>query len=80
MIKVEGLQYFVSLQEGKWRITLQDTNYGPFKSRSHAIRIAIDAANKWGKNGHDAQVFVQVRNNEWRIEWTYTHAPYLPAA
>jgi hypothetical protein len=71
-------RYFVVLHEGQWKINYEGTHYGPYDTQRDAIRAAVDAAHRWGKEGHDAQVLVQGADNEFRTEWTYGHDPYPP--
>lgn len=72
------LQYFVVLHDSQWKIKFDGKHYGPYSTQAEAIRDAVDAAHKSGKNGHDAQVLVQGTNNQFRAEWTYGHDPYPP--
>ena len=71
-------QYVVVTQNGKWKISLGDKHYGPFKTQKEATKVAIDAAHKAGKNGHDAQVVLQGEDNQFKTEWTYGQDPYPP--
>lgn len=71
-------QYFVVLHDGRWKIKLDGKHYGPYTTQRAAIKDAVDAAQKSGNNGHDAQVLVQGENNQFRTEWTYGHDPYPP--
>jgi uncharacterized protein DUF2188 len=68
-------RYYVVLHEGRWKIKLNDTHYGPYDTQAAAIRAAVDAAHK---NRGDSQVLVQGQNNQFRTEWTYGHDPYPP--
>lgn len=71
-------QYYVVFHQRQWRINLEGQHYGPYYTQADAIRAAVDAAHESGWNGHDAQVFVQGRDNRFRVEWTYGHDPYPP--
>jgi hypothetical protein len=71
-------QYFVVLHQSQWKINFQGQHYGPYHTQAVAIRAAVDAAHEAGRNGYDAQVLVQGRNNQFRAEWTYGHDPYPP--
>lgn len=53
------LQYFVVLHQGQWKVKYDGEHYGPYDTQKAAIRAAVDAAHKSGKNGHDAQVLIQ---------------------
>ncbi|MEQ1865984.1 MAG: DUF2188 domain-containing protein [Micropepsaceae bacterium] len=71
-------QYFVVLHNAEWKINFDGKHYGPYLIQEFAIRAAVDAAHQSGRSGHDAQVLVQGRNNQFRTEWTYGHDPYPP--
>ncbi len=77
-LTVARAHYYVVLHDGQWKISHNDKHYGPYPTQAAAIRAAVDTAHTAGKQGHDAQVLVQGRNNEWRTEWTYGHDPYPP--
>jgi len=70
--------YYVVSHGGEWKIKFNGEHYGPYITQSGAIRASVDAAHKAGKNGKDAQVLIQGRDNQWRTEWTYGHDPYPP--
>ena len=72
------LQYFVVLHQNQWKVKYDGEHYGPYDTQKAAIRAAVDAAHKSGKNGHDAQVLIQGQNNLFRTEWTYGNDPYPP--
>ncbi len=71
-------QYIVVLNEWEWKVSHEGEYYGPFKTQAEAIRAAVDIAHKSGQQGHDAQVLVQGRDNQFRTAWTYGHDPYPP--
>ncbi|CFX09478.1 conserved protein of unknown function [Candidatus Filomicrobium marinum] len=71
-------QYFVVLHDGQWKISFNQKHFGPFNTQADAIRAAVDAAHSAGRNGKDAQVLVQGRDNRFRTEWTYGNDPYPP--
>ena len=72
------VQYFVVLHQNEWKISLNGTHYGPYKTQALAIKAAVDAAHETGKKGQDAQVLIQGADNKWRTEWTYGNDPYPP--
>jgi len=73
-----ALAYYYVLQDGMhWNVRHSQKNY-PYQTKFQALRAAITAAHQSGKDGHDAQVFVQARNGGWRAEWTYGYDPYPP--
>ena len=71
-------QYFVVKHQGEWKIKYGEKHFGPYSSQKAAIKVAVDAAHKHGSKGHDAQVFIQGENNQFRAEWTYGNDPYPP--
>jgi hypothetical protein len=70
-------QYFVLSDQGRWKVRHSDKDY-PYETQKAAMRAAVDAAQKSGKTGHDAQVLIQGQNGQWRAEWTYGNDPYPP--
>jgi hypothetical protein len=71
-------KYYVVLHQGQWKISYNDKHYGPYSTQKAAIRSAVDAAQKAGTKGKDAQVFIQGEKNQFRTEWTYGNDPYPP--
>jgi len=71
-------QYVVVLHQNEWKISHNGAHHGPYRSQGEAIIFAVDAAQKSGKSGYDAQVLVQGQNNRFRTEWTYGNDPYPP--
>jgi hypothetical protein len=73
------LQHFVVLHQGESKVKFDGKHYGPYRTQADAIRDAVDAAHKAGKQGHDSQVLAQGMNHQFRTEWAYGHDPYPPA-
>ena len=71
-------QYFVVKHEGEWKVTHDGKRSVPHKTQKAAIKAAVDAAHKAGKDGKDAQVLIQGEDNQFRTEWTYGNDPYPP--
>ncbi len=69
-------QYFVVKHQSGWHIKLNGAQYGPYKSQATAIKFAVDAAQKAGEIGHDAEVVVQGPDSQFRTEWAYGRDPY----
>lgn len=67
---------FVLRQEGKWMIRYNDQLYGPYLIPGGALSAAVDKAYQAGSQGGGAQVFVQVKGDEFRLEWTFGLDPY----
>jgi len=73
-----ALAYYYVLNEGpQWKVRHSQKDY-PYKTEAEALRAAIIAAHQSGKDGHEAQVFVQDGDGKWRAEWTYRYDPYPP--
>jgi hypothetical protein len=72
------VEYVVVLHEGQPKINHNGKLYGPYDTRATAIRAAIDAAFKAGKQGFNAYVLVQGQDT-FRVEWTYGRDPYPPS-
>jgi hypothetical protein len=71
-------RYFVIQQDDQWMIKFADEQYGPYKSRSEAMLFAIDAAQKLGERGGDAQVHTMGENDRSVPQWIYGRDPYPP--
>jgi len=69
--------YYVVPHNGAWAIKHNDKYYS-YNTKAEAKAAAVDAAHKSGKQGHDAQVIVQLTNGQFQTEWTYGHDPYPP--
>jgi Uncharacterized protein conserved in bacteria (DUF2188) len=72
------LQYTVVNHQGQWKISFEGKHFGPYENQKTAIRTAVDAAHKAGRDGRDAQVLVQGTDGRFRTEWTYGSDPYPP--
>jgi hypothetical protein len=75
---MERQLYYVVLHRKEWRIKYNDELYGPYETQKKALNAAIEAANRAGGSGAEAQVIVQGENNYFRTEWTYGEDPYPP--
>jgi hypothetical protein len=71
-------RYFVVQQDDVWMIKFDDEEYGPYKSKNEAMLFAIDAAQKLGEHGEEAEVLLMGENNHVRPEWIYGRDPYPP--
>ena len=71
-------RYFIVQQEDAWLIKFDDEEYGPYNTKAEAMLFAIDAAQKLGENGEDAQVCLMGENGHFRPEWIYGQSPYPP--
>lgn len=72
-------EYYVVFHENEWKVKYNGKHYGPYRTQRIAYEDAVEAAQKAGRKGEQAQVFIQRRdNNQFRIEWTYGKDPYPP--
>jgi hypothetical protein len=71
-------RYFVVQHGDVWMIKFDDEEYGPYKSKNEAMLFAIDAAQKLGEHGEDAEVLLMGENNHVRPEWVFGRDPYPP--
>ncbi len=71
-------RYFIVRHEDVWLIKFDDEEYGPYNSQAEAMLFAVDAAQKLGEHGEDAQVCLMGENGHFRPEWTYGENPYPP--
>jgi hypothetical protein len=77
------VRYFVVRNQDAWLIKYEDEEYGPYQSQSEAMLFAIEAAQKLGEHGENAQVCLMGENGHFRPEWTYgqdTYPPTIPAS
>ena len=64
-----------------WQINAADKVLGPYTTRAEAVRAAVNTAQAAGETNPDgAQVLVQSRVGQFRVEWTYGDDPYPPPA
>ncbi len=73
-------RYFIVRHDDVWLIKFADEEYGPYSTQAEAMLFAIDAAQKLGGYGEDAQVCLMGENGHFRPEWTYGERPYPPSA
>ena len=71
--------YYVVPHDREWKIRRGDNHYGPYNSKREAIDHAVDAAREAGQAHRDgSRVMVQVEDNRFRTEWTYSDARHPP--
>lgn len=64
-----------------WQINSADKVLGRYTTRAEAVRAAVNTAQAVGETNPDgAQVLVQSRVCQFRVEWTYGDDPYPPPA
>ena len=71
-------RYIIIQRDDVWMIRFADEEYGPYKSKNEAMLFAIDAAQKLGERGEEADVALMGENNHVRAEWVYGRDPYPP--
>lgn len=71
-------RYFVVQHGDVWMIKFDDEEYGPYKSKNEAMLFAIEAAQKLGEHGENADVVLMGEDNHVRPEWVYGRDPYPP--
>jgi hypothetical protein len=64
-------RYFLVQHDDQWLIKFNDEEYGPYKSKAEAMLFAIDAAQKLGEHGDNAQVVLMGEDGHFHPEWTY---------
>ena len=65
------IRYYVLQRDGQWKIKIGGKHYGPYKSRTDAINVAVATANKVGMTHPDgAKVLVESTVADcWHTEW-----------
>ena len=71
-------RYILVQQGDDWMIRYGDEEFGPYKTKSEAMLFAVDAAQKLGEKGDEAEVLLMGENNHVRPEWVYGRDPYPP--
>jgi Uncharacterized protein conserved in bacteria (DUF2188) len=64
-------RYFVVQHNDEWSIKFNDEEYGPYRTKAEAMLFAIEAAQKLGEYGDNAQVVVMDDDGHFHAEWTY---------
>jgi Uncharacterized protein conserved in bacteria (DUF2188) len=75
-------RYFIVQHDDQWSIKFNDEEYGPYRSKAEAMLFAIDAAQKLGEYGDNAQVVLMGEGGHFHAEWTCGRGfyPLRPAA
>ena len=71
-------RYFIVQQDDEWLIKFQDEQFGPYHTQKEAMLFAVDAAQKLGEHGENAEVCVMGENGHFRPEWSYGRDDYPP--
>ena len=64
-------RYFIVRNQDAWVIKYNDEEYGPYKTQSEAMLFAIDAAQKLGRYGDNADVCLMGVDGHFHQEWAY---------
>lgn len=71
-------RYFIVQHDDRWSIKFKDEEFGPYKTKSEALLFAIDAAQKLGEYGNQAEVVLMGEDGHFHPEWTYGRDAYPP--
>lgn len=71
-------RYYIVRREDLWAIKFNNEEYGPYKSKAEAMLFAIDAAQKLGEYGDNAEVVLMGEDGHFHPEWTYGRDHYPP--
>jgi hypothetical protein len=64
-------RYFIVQHDDQWSIKFNDEEYGPYRTKDEALLFAIDAAQKLGEYGDNAEVVLMGENGHFHTEWSY---------
>jgi hypothetical protein len=64
-------RYFIVQQNDRWAIKFNNEEYGPYRSKNEAVLFAIDAAQKLGAYGDNAEVVLMGEDGHFHTEWSY---------
>ncbi len=71
-------RYFIVQRDDGWVIRFGDKDFGPYRTRKEALLFAVDAAQKLGEIGENAEVCMLGENGHFRPEWTFGRDAYPP--
>jgi hypothetical protein len=69
-------QHLVLKRNGNWHVKSRGRFGMPYSSATKAIQVAIDRAEKSGKNGKPAVVALFIKYREPKVIWTFGQDPY----
>ena len=64
-------RYFIVQRDDRWVIKFNDEEYGPYKTKDEAMLFAIDAAQKLGEFGDNAEVVLMGEDGHFHTEWSH---------
>lgn len=71
-------RYFIVQNQDAWVIKYDDEEFGPYNTQKEALLFAVDAAQKLGEHGENAEVCLMGENGHFRPEWTFGRDAYPP--
>ncbi len=71
-------RYFIVQKGDGWVIQFGGDDFGPYQTRREAMLFAVDAAQKLGEKGENAEVCLLGENGHFLPEWTYGRDSYPP--
>jgi len=64
-------RYFIVQHQDRWSIKFNDEEFGPYKTKDEAMLFAIDAAQRLGEYGDNAEVVLMGEDGRFHAEWAY---------
>jgi hypothetical protein len=71
-------RYFIVQKDEDWVIRFGNEDFGPYRTRQEAMLFAVDAAQKLGESGQNAEVCLLGENGHFHSEWTFGRDSYPP--
>ncbi len=71
-------RYFIVQRDDQWTIKFNDEEYGPYRSKDEAMLFAVEAAQKLGAYGDNAEVVLMGEDGHFHTEWSYSREAALP--
>ena len=71
-------RYFIVQKDDGWVIQFAGDDFGPYHTRREAMLFAVDAAQKLGEKGENAEVCLLGENGHFLPEWTFGRDTYPP--
>ena len=67
----QRVRYLVTREQDVWFINFAGEEFGPYISEREAMLFAIDAAQKLGEYGDNAEVVLMGEDGHFHTEWSY---------
>jgi hypothetical protein len=71
-------RYFIIRDREDWVIRFHGEQFGPYLSQKEAILFAVDAAQKLGEQGEEAEVCLMGENGHFLPHWRFGKDNYPP--